>query len=140
MTITGAGAATTIIDGNSIDRVLHTGPANNAITVNISGVTIREGNTNLSGGGIQNQGILTLTSTTLTANVARNGGGLQNSGVVGTTTATLNNVTVSGNQTTVDDGGGVSNNLGTLTVNDSLVENNTAGDEGGGFFDQGSFG
>ena len=61
LTITGGDASTTIIDGNKNvrpnSRVLVAG---SGITVNISGVTIRNGGTGGDGGGIFNVGTLTL--------------------------------------------------------------------------------
>ena len=54
MTINGAGAGATIIDGNSIDRVLH---VVNAVTVNINDVAIQNGSATY-GGGILNYGTL----------------------------------------------------------------------------------
>src|SRR5215471_15622623 len=63
LTMTGGGASSTIIDGNEgarpHSRVLLVG---SGITVNITGVTIRNGGTNGSGGGIFNVGTLTLSN------------------------------------------------------------------------------
>src|SRR5262249_18835387 len=74
--ITGAGAATTIVDGNDIDRVFQTsvGP------VAISGLTIQNGSVvNNQGGGIlHNSGPLTLTDVIVTGNEAARGGGIAN--------------------------------------------------------------
>ena len=76
LTIIGGGASTTIIDGNKSvrpnSRVLFAG---SGITVNISGVTIRNGGTGGQGGGIFNVGILTLTNSTVSGNNAAGGGG-----------------------------------------------------------------
>jgi CSLREA domain-containing protein len=69
--ITGGGASTTIIDGNKNvrpnGRVLVIG---SGITVNINGVTIRNGGTGITGGGIFNGGTLTLTNSTVSGNAA----------------------------------------------------------------------
>jgi hypothetical protein len=80
ITITGAGADTTIIDANQIDRVLHIHAGR---TVNITGVKIRNGYTANDGGGIWNEGLLTLTGCTigggdLEGNQAHSGGGIKN--------------------------------------------------------------
>ena len=76
LTITGGGASTTVIDGNKSvrpnSRVLVAG---SGITVNISGVTIRNGGTGGGGGGIFNAGILTLSNSTVSGNNAGDGGG-----------------------------------------------------------------
>src|SRR5438552_2553079 len=63
-TITGAGAASTILDGNGIDRIFEI--ANPAAVVAISSLTIRNGDPgpvpgDADGGGVYNQGTLTLT-------------------------------------------------------------------------------
>src|SRR5216117_3472105 len=58
LTINGAGASTTIIDGNNLDRIFHIDPVPTGITVTISGVTIQNGATavisfvSADGGGI----------------------------------------------------------------------------------------
>jgi hypothetical protein len=68
ITITGGGAATTIIDANQLDRVLHVHVGR---TATISGVTIRNGYVSASGtagGGIYNQGSLTVSGATISGN------------------------------------------------------------------------
>src|SRR5262245_58268931 len=82
MTINGAGAANTIIDAKQIDRAFQVGTfGGNAPTVTISGVTIRNGKTTGSGGGLFNNGILTLNNCLISANqtlIFGSGGGLVN--------------------------------------------------------------
>ena len=129
VTLVGAGAPTTIINGNSIDRVFHlfanttfTGVTvqggnlgtgvegggiyiDNAAVVNLTEVAVKN-NTGKHGGGIYNKdGTLTVTGSTLSGNSAANGhgGGLFHDA---STTVTLTNVTVSGNSAT-EDGGGI---------------------------------
>ena len=138
LTIIGGGASTTIIDGNKSvrpnSRVLFAG---SGITVNISGVTIRNGGTGGQGGGIFNVGILTLTNSTVSGNNAAGGGGgiLNDAGG----TLTLTNSTVSGNNAAGDGGGIFNNNVSTLTLTNSTVSGNTTGDDGGGIInDHGS--
>ena len=100
--------------------------------MNISGVTIRNGGTGGSGGGIFNVGTLTLTNSTVSGNNADgDGGGIYNANGG---TATLTNITVSGNNAGVDgDGGGVFNDGGgTMTLTNSTVSGNNAGDDAGG--------
>jgi CSLREA domain-containing protein len=123
LTITGGGASTTIIDGNKSvrpnGRVLVIG---SGITVNINGVTIRNGGTGITGGGIFNGGTLTLTNSTVSGNAAGNdGAGIFNDAA----TLTLINSTVSGN-TAGHDGGGI-RNFGTANVFSSTIANNRAG-------------
>ncbi len=79
LTILGAGAASTIIDGNGAvtgDRVFQVASAPTPITVRISGVTIRGGRiAGTNGGGIHTAGNLTLSDVVVTQNSATNNGG-----------------------------------------------------------------
>jgi hypothetical protein len=130
LTISGGGASITAIDGNTNarpnGRVLAIG---SGITVNISGVTIRNGGTGGGGGGIFNAGTLTLTNSTVSGNAAgEDGGGIFNDAG----TLTLINSIVSGNNAGVDGGGILNNPGGTLTLTNSTVSGNAAGDDGGG--------
>ena len=125
LTITGAGAATTIIDGGALDRVLHILGGN---TVELSGVTVRNGNpgSNRDGGGILNSGgsTLTINDSTVSGSTATSGGGISSDG-----TLTVNNSTISGNTATSDGFGGggiVDNGGGTVTINNSTISGNTA--------------
>jgi len=96
-------------------------------TVNISGMTISNGNPVGAGGGISNSSTLTLTNSSVSGNTtAAAGGGISNPG-----TLTLTNSSVSGN-TSGDHGGGIFGNGGTLTLNNSTVSGNNASFNGGG--------
>jgi len=78
LTIIGGGSATTtIIDGGALDRVFHILIGS---TVDISGVTIRNGSS-VVGAGILNSGTLTLTNTTVVSNSGGKGGGIANTHV-----------------------------------------------------------
>ncbi len=106
LTITGAGAASTVIQagatpGSGIDRVFHIDPNAVGVTVEISDVTIRNGDTTGVG----------------------NGGGILNDAGG---TLTLNNSTVTGNSASVL-AGGIFNNSGTATLKNMIVANQTAG-------------
>ena len=94
----------------------------------ISGMTIRHGNINGDGGGIFQNGMLTVTNSIVSGNAASNGAGIffQNG-----STLTLTNSIVSGN-TASSSGSGIFNSGGTLTVTDSTVSGNTAPGSGGG--------
>ncbi len=72
-----------------------------------------------SGGGVFDQGNLTLTGASIVGNKAQNGGGIEIHG-----TLTLNSSTVNGNSA-VDNGGGV-NISGVIFVNQSILDDNTA--------------
>jgi Carboxypeptidase regulatory-like domain len=104
ITITGAGANLTILQTNAApntgsERVLHSVLSTNVVT--ITGVTIRNGvrsaaatSDDSRGGGIYNNGTLTLNNSVVTSNTTNGGGaGIQNFGNI-----TLNSVTVSGNR------------------------------------------
>ena len=92
LTISGAGADITIIDGNALDRVFH---ILSGSTVDISDVTVQNGNTTVYGGGILNQGLLALTDSTVSDNSASSiGGGIGNTA---SGTLTITNSTVSSN-------------------------------------------
>ena len=136
LTLQGERAATTIVQAaatknTASDRVF-TVPA--GITVTLYELTIRYGRTTGAGGGLFNQGTLTLTNSVVSGNTAAFGGGLDNRGPL-----TLMNSTVSGN--TAVGGGGIAAVGGgfytafggTVTLTNSTVSGNTAG-SGGGFY------
>ncbi|MBN2007025.1 MAG: hypothetical protein JXA21_26985 [Anaerolineae bacterium] len=81
-----------------------------------------------SGGGIYNQGTLTLTASTISGNIASGyGGGIYNQG-----TLTLTASTISGNITDGYGGGIHNRNGGVLTLNACTIANNAARYNGGG--------
>jgi CSLREA domain-containing protein len=155
--IVGAGAASTIIDGNNIDRVIRVLPcignggscALGKVVASMSGITIRHGSTattcsavpcyDVDGGGIyssmiftngQWQGaILTLTNCVIEENSAFAGGG----GIYVGGQLTLINSAVANN--TANFGGGIAVQPGglSLVVKNSTVSGNSAG-QGGGIF------
>jgi hypothetical protein len=57
--IDGAGAAATVIDGNSTDRVLDIDPAGAGLTVLVSGVTLQHGSSH-EGGAVRSHATLTV--------------------------------------------------------------------------------
>ena len=122
--VDGANAIT--VDGNSSTRVVEVQAGHSAV---LSGITISGGSDAL-GGGILNDGQLTLSDSTITGNQASLiGGGLQNTG-----TATVTNTTFSGNSAVV---GGAINSTGTLTITGSAIVGNSAGNFGGGIENDG---
>src|SRR5665213_4176597 len=117
------------INGNGSVQIFNV--ASN-ITVLLNSLTITNGNaaTGGFGGGISNNGTLTLNQCTLSGNSATGtrgyaggGGGIDNEG-----TLTLNQCTLSGNYAVF--GGGISNN-GTLTLNQCTLSGNRAPNYGG---------
>ncbi len=143
LTINGAGVASTIIDGNGSalnDRVVH---VIGSITVTISGLSISGGRATTgpggfpSGGGILNDGTLTLASSTIISNtsiasgiITSYGGGIWNMGAL-----TVAYSTFSGNSA---DYGGASGNGGMLTVISSTFSDNNGGNTGGGIYNNGA--
>jgi len=129
LTIVGAGARTTIIDANGIDRAVHA-IASNGLT--ISGVTLRNGlaASNTDGGGIESgTGALRLTDVAVVNNAAtRDGGGLNKS--LGTLVMT--DVTLSGNSAV--NGGAVAHQAGNLDMTNVTVSGNFASGNGGGLY------
>jgi len=138
LTIDGTGLAIApIISGTNSHRIFW---LNLGITVALTRLTLQDGNAGGGdGGGISNQGTLTLTQCILSGNHADNspvgGGGIFNDG-----TLTLNQSTLSGNHADNgpggSGGGGIRNN-GTLTLNQSTLSGNHADNSnfgGGGIY------
>jgi hypothetical protein len=119
LTISGPGASSLAISGNSASRVFEIGSA----TVAISGLTIENGSA-ATGGGILNSGTLILTDSTVSGNFASGGGGIENYG-----TLTVTNSTISGNSGTLIGGsrsGGGIENFGPLTITKSTFSGNSS--------------
>ncbi|MCB9775997.1 MAG: DUF4347 domain-containing protein [Nitrospiraceae bacterium] len=153
--ITGAGADTTIIDGNANERVFET---KGSITVTMSGLTIQNGRESGNGAGVLVDGssILNLSDARLTNNdgtggdggafhvhgtlnlnrvlidnnLADKGAGIYFHGADG---GSLTNVTISGN-TAVNEGGGIWTE-NPITIMNSTIAFNTA-PIGGGVYDK----
>jgi hypothetical protein len=140
LTLTGAGAASTAIDGGGIDRVLC---VRKGAAATISGVTLRNGRSTTVNGSAGNcgdfghQGLgggiwlldnanLTLRGSVVRDNTAGSGGGI----LSGYGRLTLDATTVAWN-TAESHGGGISN-AGTLILLNSTVSNNSAGLDHGG--------
>ncbi len=124
MTINGAGADSTTVNGGDLDRIFDL-VAFTGATADISGLTITNGNVQTSedGGGIS-VGFgttLDLDDSTVSDNtVFFRGGGIKNLG-----TLTMTNTAVSDNTAENGTGGGIQN-VGILTMTDSTVSDNTA--------------
>ncbi len=160
LTLTGQGAATTIIDGLQQGTVLSI-LANTPCVVNIFGLTLRNGQSSIPGGGISAESKVSLTvlDTNIINNTAAYGGGLFNQGQL-----SLNNVLLNNNQATspdISEGGGIWNtgtgelngvtlvnnvasrgggisNLNVMTITTSVIGNNRAvGSYGGGIYNHG---
>jgi len=81
-----------------------------------------------SGGGVYNQGGLTINSSTINGNTALNGG--SGGGIYNVGGLTINNSTISGNSS-AGQGGGIFNPAGILTITACTITGNQAGFGGG---------
>ncbi len=158
----GAGAASTIVDGNGIDRIFQ---IPGGISLEIRDLTLRNGRAPGAGGAILNAGELTILRSVLSGNSsvvgaagAGFGGAILTDGnnsflqVADSTLAantaqggggaialggeaSLDNVTISGNRSVADHGGGLYVFSDALaTVNNATITSNTAALKGGGVF------
>jgi CSLREA domain-containing protein len=128
VTLSGTGAALTIVDGNGFDRVIDI----LTTTVQFKGVTIRNGNSDTQDGGgmrISATSAMTFTDSALVANATADGGdggGLYNAGTVMLiNSAVLSNTTV----VSQENGGGLYNAPTHLTP--SAISVNRVGRSGG---------
>jgi hypothetical protein len=151
-TVTGPGATVAAVSGNSKSRVFN---INAGSTVAISGLTITGGrqtttdaNGNVSGGGIDNAGTLTISNSTVTGNttvaptlgepsyekkIPAQAGTASGGGIVSTGPLTINNSTLSSNTATGGSGyyggaafGGAVVCSSTLVLNGDTITKNTA--------------
>jgi hypothetical protein len=134
VSIEGLGETTTTIQaaaspGTAPNRVFF---ILDGLDVYLSDMTIKNGDTNSTGGGLHNAGSdVTLTNMDFLANEASNGGGIYSAGG----TLTLSNVSVL-NNSIFNDGGGVYN-AGTLIVEGSNISTNENRQRGAGIFNSG---
>ncbi len=137
ITVTGAGAGLTIVDGNALDRVFDIDPAGTGISVSITGLTIQNGLVQSeSGQGIRAQGDLTLEAVEVIQNGgdgAGIGGGIavgDTSSAVLTGSLTLDNSTVRSN-VGLGLAGGIffDSPSGTLSITHSTVSGNRVAPE-----------
>jgi hypothetical protein len=152
--ITGPSAGQLSVSGGFLSRVFAVGAG---ATVTLSRLGIREGSVPVhgggifnngtltvqhctifgshstfgDGGGIFNNGTLTVQHCTIFGNSAANGGGIQNSA-----TLTVQNSTISGNRASAFAGGGL-NNHASATVEYSTIAANHAAGTGGGIYNGG---
>jgi hypothetical protein len=128
LTVAGAGATTTIIDGGSVGRVVTISNTNTA--VKISYLTLRNGHASY-GAGILNYGTLTLDHMSLTGNTVTSGSSFGDSGGaisnIYPATLTISNSLITNNRVSsklnASLGGGIVNS-GTLTISNSTVSGN----------------
>lgn len=151
LTLLGAGAKSTVIDGQDADRLFEILSPN---SLDLSGVTLRRGRvTGADGGAILNGGFLRLDRSEVRSSNARHGGGIASTGEIHLTASTiagntatesgggftvtgqaeLVNVTISGNRSTL--GGGLYFIGGSdATLTNVTVTANQATQSGGGVY------
>ena len=133
LTITGAGSALTIVDGNALDRVFH---VQAGASSSLTDLTIRGGvlAANLWGGGVllDSGASLTLARAIITANSTGSGAGLYSYGTLTAIDTTFSNNAGAGW------GGGIYNDGGVLTLDRVTVSGNTVAKDGGGIYNVGS--
>ena len=130
LTVKGAGASKTVVDGRQSGSVFTVGKNNPDITVTLSDMAIQGGSgTSIDlgadgqysvGGGIWNAGRLTVARSTISGNRASNGGGIYNYNG----TVNLESGSIDHNIADIN-GGGIFSILGTLTGDMSIVHDNT---------------
>jgi hypothetical protein len=132
LNIAGPGANLIAVSGNNHSRVFDISAA---IGVDISGLTIANGNADFSvggnGGGVRNDGALTIRNCTISGNSAGNGdgGGIENFGFLIVCGSTL-----SGNSVQGGSGGGIFDRGSGLVVSNSTLNGNSTLTTGGGIF------
>ena len=155
--IDGPGANLVTVSGNNAVQVFSVSAG---VTATITGQTISNGSADRYGGGIDNNGSITITNSTIENSSAVFGGGIFNNGMLTVTDSTIddNNADVNGpgggagggilndgtltvtNSTVADNlasiGAGIENG-GILTITNSTIANNSCGDFGGGIDNDG---
>ncbi|MCT7967693.1 DUF4347 domain-containing protein, partial [Laspinema sp. D1] len=144
LTINGNGAEIIRAQDAPGFRIFHVG-ADADLTLN--NLTVKNGLANIpptpeenntsDGGGIYNEGTLTLNRSTITGNRAEDdGGGIKNEGILTVSGSTISNNSA---ESTINDneagnhGGGIQND-GTAFISNSTISNNRAATHGGGFY------
>ena len=100
-------------------------------SLTLTNLTVNNGLTSGAGGGILNNGTLSVSGCTLSGNSADSGGGIWGG------TMTVQNSTLSGNSAD-GVGGGIDNEVGSITISGSTLSHNSA-DVGGGIYNGAGF-
>ncbi|MFZ2470561.1 MAG: hypothetical protein WAW52_01335 [Methanothrix sp.] len=134
LTVKGAGAGKTIVDGNGAGSVFTLGRTcvdNRARIITLEDMTIRNGKA-VSGGGIANVGCpLTLNDVIISGNKASYAGGA----ICSTGSVIMDGGSITGNTAKI--GGGIYS-WGTVVINDVSITGNTATGYGGGIYSSNS--
>jgi uncharacterized repeat protein (TIGR01451 family) len=139
ITLAGAGAASTVIDTNGIDRAF---AVQSGESLALSGVSVTNGSQPSSGssanstdpgqgGEIYNDGSLTISDSALSANTAGEGGGAVYSDADATAT-TITGSTITGSASSFGSGGAIFVAAGAVSLSDDTITAGIAGFGGGG--------
>jgi len=121
LTLNGAGAKTTIVDGTDTANVFTVGAG---VSLTLSNLTIEYGVGYSGGGGVDNAGTLTVSKSNFNVNTALSGGAILNTG-----TATISNTTFNSNSPYFSGHSascGAIDNQGPMTITTSTFYNNYA--------------
>ena len=149
LTLQGAGAGSTILDGGGTTQIL-----TSSVAVVVSGFTFQHGNSALNdAGGAVHGEIVTATASTFNDNSATNYGGAiyagaaatvsgstftsntaQYGGAINSSTTTVASSTFMGNSATTGSGGAIYATTATVTVTSSSFGNNSSGHNGGAIY------
>ena len=124
VTITGNGAANTIIDAQQASRIFTVDGTGGTKAVTISSLTLKNGSVTGSGGAIVNRENLTISNCTLSGNSATGDGGVVDTNA----TVSFIGCTITGNSAV---NGGVSATNGSVSFSNCTVSNNSATSSGG---------
>jgi hypothetical protein len=119
------GSTTTIQMATPNERVIEIDGA----SVEMDNLVVSGGSTDGGGGGILNQGMLTMTRTLVQDNQARHGGGILNQG-----TAVIHDSQILNNTADLHSAGIANVDGGWLTLDNSQIASNIAGQNGGGLY------
>jgi predicted outer membrane repeat protein len=137
VSITGLGATNSIISGNNITRIFYMYDEG-ARTISISGLTLTDGSSGSAGGGaIYSKGIdLTLSGVVITGNDSNyRGGGVYFGDLDGRNPSlTIIDSEISDNTAGNDGGGLFLYSVGDVSITNTVVSGNTSDDSGGGAY------
>ncbi|CAM8622757.1 Parallel beta-helix repeat [Acidimicrobiia bacterium] len=141
VTITGLGAADSIISGNNNSRIFYIYNYETSLTVSISGLTMTDGASTNYGGAIANWGNdLTLSSVVLTGNEAIGAGGaIHSAPSISPNTDTNAPLTIIDSEISDNTAGGTGGGLnfyrvGNVTITNTVISGNATVRSGGGIY------
>jgi probable HAF family extracellular repeat protein len=132
LTIAGPGASNLAVSANFLDRVLRILGSTTAVEMTALTITAGSAYEIPDGGGIYNNGLLTLKNMAVVGNGASGDGG----GIYSRGTLIIIDSNVADNSSR--NGGGVYDNSGSVVISNSALERNSARNDGGGIWSNGN--